>query len=151
MRKNSQIYLAMRISLQHGVGHNTYPHITFVYMYRSKQLTIPDFVGGYGLYFTGVVRTYVYKVIIEKSRGGRFLWNRAGFGPVWQLLRPFFYVFMGKKKFKKHCRWRKHFWHRMKFKKYFFFFLKSLKRIYVKKHFQLYLAPLETPHRGTSL
>ena len=41
------------------------------------------------------------KVIIEKSRGGRFLtgieiW--AGFGPVWQLLRPVFPCFDGKKK-----------------------------------------------------
>ena len=40
------------------------------------------------------------KVIIEKSRGGRFygtgieIW--AGFGLVWQFLRPFFHVFMGK-------------------------------------------------------
>ena len=35
------------------------------------------------------------KVIIEKSRGGRFLWNRNGDGPVWQLLRPIFSCFHG--------------------------------------------------------
>ena len=42
------------------------------------------------------------KVIIEKSRGGRFLWNRnwdlGRFGNFWGL---FFHVFMGKKKFLK--------------------------------------------------
>ena len=40
------------------------------------------------------------KVIIEKSgdfyETGIEIW--AGFGPVWQLLRPVFHVFMSKKK-----------------------------------------------------
>ena len=47
----------------------------------------------------------IAKVIIEKSHGGRFLWNRnrdnwAGFGLVRQLLRPVFSCFHGEKKFK---------------------------------------------------
>ena len=61
----------------------------------------------------------------------------AGFGPVWQLLRPVFSRFHVQNIFLK-----KQFWHRMKL----IFFLKKLK----KKHFQLCLDPLETPHRGAS-
>ena len=36
----------------------------------------------------------------------------------------------------------------MKLKKYFFFVKKLKKKIQAKKHFQLCLAPLETPHRN---
>ena len=46
----------------------------------------------------------------------------AGFGPVWHLLRLFFSCFHEKKIFEEHCRLGKHFLHRMKLKKIFFFF-----------------------------
>ena len=54
----------------------------------------------------------------------------AGFGPVLQLLRPGFSCFHGQKKnILKHCRWLKHFWHRMKLRKYFFFLKKFKKNL----------------------
>ena len=49
---------------------------------------------------------------------------RAGFGPVWQLLRPVFSCNHGQEIFLKAL----HFWHRMQLEK-IFFFLKKLKKI----------------------
>ena len=76
----------------------------------------------------------VSKVIIEKLRGGRFLWNRNwDLGWIWAGLATFeasFFMFSrAKKELLKilHCRQWKHFWHRMKLKK-IFFFLKKLKK-----------------------
>ena len=70
------------------------------------------------------------KVIREKSRGGRFLWNKNwDLGWIWASSATFeagFFIFpWAKKNFKKHFRRWKHFWHRIKLKKCCFFFLKS--------------------------
>ena len=74
--------------------------------------------------------TLILKFIIEKSRRWSFLWNRNwDLGWIWAgsvtFDAVFFMISWAKKIFSNHCRWWKHFWHRMKLKKIIFFFLKS--------------------------
>ena len=108
-----------------------------------------------------------FKVIIEKSRGGIFSWNRDwDLGWIWadwqywkkgsrldyeQLLKVFFSCFQEQRKMlnfhKKRCSVRIKKLHKMKLTRFFFLKKLNLFFYFIKKRFQLCLAP----HRGTYL
>ena len=101
-------------------------------------------------------QTSTLKDLSERSPAvGDFFGTRieiwAGFEPVRQLLRLVFSCFHGQIFFFKTFQTVKTFLAQNETKKYIFFFLKSLKKNQAQTHFQLCLALLETPHRGTSL
>ena len=108
------------------------------------EKSCPIFPGLFCCLFSNKGLLVVGKVIIEKSRGGRFLWNRNwDLGWIWAgsaTMKPVFFMFLwAKKYFQKHCRRWKHFWHNLKLKKYFFFLKKFKKKFRLRNIFNCVL------------